>query len=81
MINPDLPVEFEDGTPLQIVKVDGERVYVSIPKGVSIYRNGRQSLQYTYYYSIHTGVFGGDHSGVHKVLRNVDVKEYEEDLV
>ena len=75
-IDPNLPLEFDDGTPVQLVAVDGS--------GITVFTNQpeRKSLPdsngYAYWYDIETGIFGGGNAKLYKVLRNVGPREPEE---
>ena len=82
MIDPNLPLELDDGTPVQLHKYQQElkRVWIINPVGSSVSRH-RSSRSEIYWYCAKTGVFGGGTKENYKLLRNVDEKDlYERDL-
>lgn len=82
MIDPNLPLELDDGTPVQLHKYQQElkRVWIINPVGSSVSRH-RSSRSDIYWYYAETGVFGGGTKESYKLLRNVDEEDlYERDL-
>jgi hypothetical protein len=67
------PLEFEDGTPVEYVKIEGDAFAVRIASGASHRRCGTPLRgTTTFYYNLSDGTFVGG-GARHLVIRNVDV--------
>ena len=83
MIDPNLPLELDDGTPVTLFKITCSigRIWVRTPDGCSVSRKNLPNPTEIFWYSIKTGVFGGGLERTHKLLRNADETGlYERDL-
>lgn len=83
MIDPNLPLELDDGTPVTLFRhmAESSQIWVRIPEGCSTTRKNRPEPANDYWYNAKTGVFGGGTKRLHKLLRNADERDlYERDL-
>lgn len=75
-VDPDLPMELDDGTPVEKIIVEWgtieSQICVNIPVGRSPERSNNAPAG-SYWYDKTTGIFGGGDARLYKVLRNVDL--------
>lgn len=83
MINPALPLELDDGTPVTFVRTNlaGDWIQIRTPAYGRVNRSSTLRGSGIYWYNSKTGVFYGGTERPYKLLRNVDETDlYERDL-
>jgi hypothetical protein len=72
MIDVNEPLELDDGTPVEYLShTRCGNIKVKLPKNKSVYRDGKNLLNYSWNYCIKSGVWIGDHNNSRFRLQNV----------
>lgn len=83
MIDPNLPLELDDGTPVTLFKIPCSigRIWVRTPDGCSVSWKNLPRPSIICWYNAKTGVFGNGLECMYKLLRNAEETGlYERDL-